>query len=85
MSEQSFVGKLLCVQMFWIICELSLGLRKLLNSDDEDLSDIFESFKDSILSFLDSIVGKECLTDSGCAKLVAFCDRSQGFSGSLGK
>ena len=83
MSEQSFVGKLVCVQTFWNICELSLGLRKLLNSDDEDISDIFQSFKDNLISFLDSIVGKECLTDSGCAKLVAFCDRSQGCPGSL--
>ena len=58
--------------------------RKLLDDDDKTINEVFEECKEDLTDLIDSIFGEECLSDSGCAPLVAFCDRSQGFSGSLG-
>ena len=58
--------------------------RRLLVTDDKTINQVFEDSKEGLTSIIDSVYGDECMTDRGCATLLAFCDRREGFSGSLG-
>ena len=58
--------------------------RKLLIDDEKTINQVFEESKEGLTNIIDSVYGEECMTDRGCAAVLAFCDRREGFSGSLG-
>merc|ERR1711892_571829 len=85
-SQAAYFKKCVLIQCFMVWGSIhSASYRKLLDDDDvKTINQLFEDSKEDLTNFIDSIFGEECLSDSGCAPLIAFCDRNEGFSGSLG-
>merc|ERR1711892_138554 len=86
-SQAAYFKKFVLIQCFMVWGSIhSASYRKLLDDDDvKTINQVFEDSKEDLTNLIDSIFGEECLSDSGCAPLIAFCDRNEGFSGSLGK
>lgn len=75
------------VHCFNLINSLTTGTKRHLledDSDDDTVNESLEEAREKIVDMIDSIFGGECLTDNHCSPVLAFCDRSEGFTGSFG-
>ena len=62
---------------------VSAGNRQLL--DNDDINDALANAQDEFNGLIDSFWGGKCIKDDQCISYVAYCDKTQGLSGSLGK
>ena len=51
---------------------------------DSDLKHAIDDAQQKLNGLIDSIWGGKCINDDQCAAFVGYCDKTKGFSGSLG-